>query len=192
MLNQVLLLLAMCAVLLHTSSSKVSHNNNIQRKCNNYLGDVAHGGACYSTNKNSVANILKENDTNFEDPEIKEWHFHVYWFQNNEDQKKSALRIRDELIEMVRQQKIVVVLNGITNEILPKVNVSNIPLFNEEPIGPHPVGSYEVWCPKEYLAVSFHLLLHESFSSLFTTALTLLFDASHSEPCLILCYAEVN
>ena len=92
------------AILLHRSIVEASHNNN-NIQCSNYLGDVAHGGTCYATNKNSVTNVLEENDTTFEDPEIKEWHFHVYWFQNNKDQKNSALRIRNELIELVRQKK---------------------------------------------------------------------------------------
>ena len=60
------------------------------------------------------------------------------------------------------------VLNGVTDAILPGVNVSNIPLFNEAPIGPHPCGSYEVWCPKESMAqaLSFFMLRRGELSIL--------------------------
>ena len=44
-----------------------------------------------------------------------------------------------------------VVCNGITSEILPQLEDSKVPNFNTEPIGPHPVGSFEVWVPIEYL-----------------------------------------
>jgi len=46
-----------------------------------------------------------------------------------------------------------VVLNGITNDILPAINVSKIPNVNYEPIGPHPIGSYEVWTTIEYVGI---------------------------------------
>ena len=44
-----------------------------------------------------------------------------------------------------------VVCNGITSEILPQLDDSKVPKFNTKPIGPHPVGSFEVWVPVEYL-----------------------------------------
>ena len=45
-----------------------------------------------------------------------------------------------------------VVCNGVTSEILPGLEDSQVPHFNTEPKGPHPVGSFEVWTPREFLA----------------------------------------
>ena len=112
--------------------------------CTNGVGDAATGGLCYSTTQ-SVTTPLQAADNTFGDGEIKEWHFHVYWFQTNDEQRAAAKRIQSELLEAVANKEFVVVLNGVTDEILPGVNTSVIPLFNEAPIGPHPCGSYEVW-----------------------------------------------
>lgn len=112
--------------------------------CTNGVGDAATGGLCYSTTQ-SVTTPLQAADNTFGDSEIEEWHFHVYWFQSNDEQRAAAKRIQSELLEAVANKEFVVVLNGVTDEILPGVNTSVIPLFNEAPIGPHPCGSYEVW-----------------------------------------------
>ena len=149
-------------------SDASAEQKDIDVTCANFLGDTARGGACYATNDNSVTRAINVSDTAFTDPEIKEWHFHVYWFQHNKEQRAAALRIRNEMIELVRKKKFIVVFNGITNQILPNVNVSNIPLFNEEPIGPHPVGSFEVWTPKESMsqALSYFMLRRGDLSVL--------------------------
>merc|ERR1711890_132869 len=75
--------------------------------------------------------------------EIKEYHFHTYWFQNRPESYNAALRIQSELISAVAEGKFIVVLPGIT----------------KEPVGPHPCGSFETWVPKEYLneALSFFM-----------------------------------
>ena len=137
--------------------------------CKNYVGDTMRGGACFSTNLNSLTQVIQTEDTKFDDPEIKEWHFHVYWFQQNKYQNESAMRIQKELIEKVRTKAFTVVLPGITSEILPKLNMSNnIPTFNDGPRGPHPVGNFEVWTPKESFAdvLSFFMLRRGELSIL--------------------------
>lgn len=135
--------------------------------CTDAAGDPRTGGACYHTT-HSLVSALDAQDTSFPDPEIKEWHFHVYWFQSRKESKAAAMRIRSELIEQVKLKKFVVVLNGIDRSILPNVNTSAIPLVNNAPIGPHPVGSYEVWCPKESLpeVLSFFMLRRGELSIL--------------------------
>ncbi|KAJ3199306.1 hypothetical protein HK099_003229, partial [Clydaea vesicula] len=66
--------------------------------------------------------------------EIKEYHFHIYFFQNNSHQVKKA----KELFEKVQ----VLVEKDHRFKVKPlRVNLS--------PVGPHPTGSYEVWCPIE-------------------------------------------
>ena len=44
-----------------------------------------------------------------------------------------------------------VVCNGVTSDLLPGLDDSQVPNFNTFPIGPHPAGSFEVWVPIEYL-----------------------------------------
>jgi len=80
---------------------------------------------------------------------IKEYHFHVYFdlpFANTSQPNVTrdwALSLRRQVEEAV-QRLFVAVLNQI----------------NDEPRGPHPCGSYEVWVPQESLAtaVSFFML----------------------------------
>ena len=74
----------------------------------------------------------------------QEWHFHVYFFQNNNASYSDAMRLRSELIEQVSTGEFICVLNGVTSEILPGLDESNIPHVNLTPVGPHPIGSYEV------------------------------------------------
>ena len=44
-----------------------------------------------------------------------------------------------------------VVCDGVTSDILPELDDSKVPAFHTGPIGPHPVGSFEIWTPREYL-----------------------------------------
>merc|ERR1712002_165289 len=62
------------------------------------------------------------------------------------------MRIQRELLAAVRRRKFVAVFHGVTQAQLPHLNVSRIPPINHHPIGPHPAGSYEVWCPREFFA----------------------------------------
>merc|ERR1712008_126833 len=91
---------------------------------------------------------------------VKEYHLHVYWAQNNPQQEEEALRIRDLLIEQVAAGKLVVVLTGVTSELLPGLDDSKVPSFNTGPLGPHPAGSFEVWSPQEYLAEAMSILMY--------------------------------
>ncbi|KAL5533477.1 hypothetical protein ACEPAF_5253 [Sanghuangporus sanghuang] len=77
------------------------------------------------------------------DNEIKEWHFHIYFLQKNREQHRAALALRDAVLRLRRDGAFVAV-----------------PLFrvNTEPIGPHPAGSYEIWCPSELFASVFSYL----------------------------------
>ncbi|PAV23404.1 dopa -dioxygenase [Pyrrhoderma noxium] len=75
--------------------------------------------------------------------EVKEWHFHIYFLQRNEEQHKAALALRDSVLRLRRDGAFIAV-----------------PLHrvNTEPIGPHPAGSYEIWCPSESFASVFSYL----------------------------------
>ncbi|GBE82804.1 DOPA 4,5-dioxygenase [Sparassis crispa] len=77
------------------------------------------------------------------DSEIKEWHFHIYFHQRNADEHQEALDLRDAVLRLRRDGAFIAV-----------------PLFrvNTDPIGPHPVGSYEIWCPSESFASVFSYL----------------------------------
>ncbi|KAF8313000.1 hypothetical protein DL93DRAFT_2059562 [Clavulina sp. PMI_390] len=77
------------------------------------------------------------------DEEIKEWHFHIYFLQNNDVSKGKAIQLRDAILSLRKDGAFVAV-----------------PLFrvNYGPMGPHPIGSYEVWCPIESFASVFSYL----------------------------------
>ncbi|KAI9309044.1 DOPA-like domain-containing protein [Cunninghamella echinulata] len=86
------------------------------------------------------ATISNDHADNELKEEIKEWHFHIYFFQNNNEQKEAALALRNRVLSLVQ---------GGFFEVVPLHRV------NYGPIGPHTVGSYEVWCPTEYFARAF-------------------------------------
>lgn len=75
---------------------------------------------------------------------VQEWHFHVYFLQNNNASYQDAMRLRDLLIRNVAAGKFVCVLNGVTSEMVPGLDESQVPHVNMQPVGPHPIGSYEV------------------------------------------------
>ena len=101
---------------------------------------------------------------------VKEFHFHPYWAQHNKEQEAEALALRDKIILEVMVGNMTVVCNGINSEILPGLNPdAHVPHFNTEPIGPHPVGSFEVWTPIEFLPnmMTFMMYNRGSLSVLF-------------------------
>ncbi|KAJ6456409.1 DOPA-like domain-containing protein [Mycena sanguinolenta] len=75
--------------------------------------------------------------------EIKEWHFHIYFHQGNAEEHHAAMELRDAVLRLRRDGAFIAV-----------------PLFrvNTEPMGPHPVGSYEIWVPAETFASVFSYL----------------------------------
>ena len=75
--------------------------------------------------------------------QIKEFHFHIYWFQQNCKAESEALAFKEALIEQVKQQNFIVVCEGIDEKISPALK-SPVPEVNRTPRGPHPCGSFEV------------------------------------------------
>ncbi|KAF7376694.1 DOPA 4,5-dioxygenase [Mycena sanguinolenta] len=75
--------------------------------------------------------------------EIKEWHFHIYFHQGNAEEHHTAMELREVVLRLRRDGAFIAV-----------------PLFrvNTEPMGPHPVGSYEVCVPAETFASVFSYL----------------------------------
>ena len=63
----------------------------------------------------------------------------------------AAIAFRDAIINEVAAGNMTVVCNGVTSDILPGLDDSQVPHFHTSPIGPHPVGSFEVWVPIEFL-----------------------------------------
>ncbi|KAI8073865.1 DOPA-like domain-containing protein [Gongronella butleri] len=100
------------------------------------------------------------------DAQILEWHFHIYFFQHNEQQKQAALDLRNRVLQLVRDGYF---------KVVPLHRV------NFEPIGPHPIGSYEVWAPKEYFAEAFSFFtLNRGELSILIHPLTTLPRTDHS------------
>jgi len=91
-------------------------------------------------------------ESELKDPDIKEWHFHVYFDHNDVVEIQKARSLQALIIEQVRNKTLVVVCNGVTSDILPGIKNSEVRDFNTGPKGPHPIGSFETWAPKEYLA----------------------------------------
>jgi len=92
------------------------------------------------------------------DEEIKEWHFHIYFHQGNAEEHEAALKLRDAVLALRRDGAFVAV-----------------PLFrvNSAPVGPHPVGSYEIWVPSEtFSSVFSYLCMHRGNLSVLVHPLT--------------------
>merc|ERR1711990_658801 len=109
-----------------------------------------------------AAGLLSISDAKQHDA-IKEYHFHVYWFQTNMEQTRQAVRLRSMIIDNVKAGNFTAVCNGVvkaTNPRLTQLDEENVPDFNVGPRGPHPCGSFEVWTPKEFLPqlMSFFML----------------------------------
>eukprot|EP00095_Tigriopus_kingsejongensis_P006770 maker-scaffold637_size121548-snap-gene-0.20 protein:Tk06770 transcript:maker-scaffold637_size121548-snap-gene-0.20-mRNA-1 annotation:"conserved hypothetical protein" len=84
--------------------------------------------------------------------EIKEYHFHVYWLQNNQDQESAAVELNYKIVSAVADGNFTVVCNGVTNDILPQINEDDVASFNTGPSGPHSCGNFGVWVPREFYA----------------------------------------
>lgn len=111
----------------------------------------------------------------FGDAEVREHHFHVYFLQRNAASVSDALRLQRLLVDAVAAGKFVCVLHGVTGAMpaLTGLNESAIPPINHEPIGPHPVGSFEVWTPFESMAaVLSFVMLHRGETTVLLHPLT--------------------
>lgn len=118
------------------------------------FGDRCRRGACRAAPPTAAAPATAGRPA-FPDRDIREWHFHVYFFQNQKDSVAAALRIKEELVAHVDSGDFVVVLDGVDGKILPQLSASSVarvPSVNMSPVGPHPAGSFEVWAPAESLA----------------------------------------
>lgn len=110
----------------------------------------------------------------FEDKDIKEFHFHVYFFQNNPQSVADAQRLRKSIVDRVSNGDFIAVCDGVNSENLPGFNSTDkVPPVNMEPRGPHPAGSYEVWVSQEYLGkVMSHMMLNRGENSVMLHSLT--------------------
>ncbi|GMH89462.1 hypothetical protein TrVE_jg13100 [Triparma verrucosa] len=121
------------------------------------------GGAQYFTTHSTLAPLDGDSHNNdgFGDEPALEYHFHVYFFQNNEASTADANRLRQGIVDAVGRGEFVAVCHGVDETVLPGFNsTDDVPPVNMGPRGPHPAGSYEVWVPQEHLgmATSFMML----------------------------------
>ncbi|KAG0009099.1 hypothetical protein BGZ82_004211, partial [Podila clonocystis] len=63
--------------------------------------------------------------------EVKEYHFHLYFFQNNTKSRESAVAIRNKLTELIDQGYVTIVPQAVPGGV------------HTGPIGPHVIGSFE-------------------------------------------------
>ncbi|CAG8688943.1 23560_t:CDS:2, partial [Gigaspora rosea] len=117
-------------------------------------------------------NMLVKNDFNDLDPqkepleeeleEIKEYHFHVYFFQDNKKSAEAAVALREKILELTKKG----FFHPVPYEIV-----------NYEPR-----GSYEVWCPKEHFSrVYSWFLLHRGDLNVLVHPLTKEQAKDHSD-----------
>jgi len=105
-------------------------------------------------------------------------HFHVYFFQNNDQSVADAMRLKAEIVENVRQGKFLAVCDGVDANVTKAgfgldFDSTLVPEVNMGPRGPHPAGSYEVWVPVEHVgALISYLTLHRGEVSLLFHPLT--------------------
>ncbi|KAJ3158935.1 hypothetical protein HDU86_002104 [Geranomyces michiganensis] len=99
--------------------------------------------------------------------EIKEWHFHTYFLQNNRDSEAAATAIYNSLKTHLANKDFVAV---------------PLHTVNHGPIGPHPIGSFETWVPKEYFHTVYQwFLLNRAGLSILVHPLTREEVRDHSE-----------
>ena len=90
-------------------------------------------------------------------PKIKEYHFHTYYFQDNGERKKNAFQFYTDIKSLNEKGTFVAVVGT----------------FNENPVGPHPIGSFETWVPQESFAEAYSwFLLHRGELSVLIHPLT--------------------
>jgi aromatic ring-cleaving dioxygenase len=91
---------------------------------------------------------------------IKEYHFHVYFHQHWEEEVDAALELKRKIVAEVAAGNMTVVCNGVTSDMIPGLDDSKVGGFYTEPIGPHAVGNFAIWTPREHLAdmMSFMML----------------------------------
>uniref|UniRef100_A0A915L0C0 DOPA 4,5-dioxygenase n=1 Tax=Romanomermis culicivorax TaxID=13658 RepID=A0A915L0C0_ROMCU len=110
--------------------------------------------------------FAKFQGSTYNDVVIKEFHFHVYFFQTNENSVNEALNLWNEIQRNID--------NGYFKVRLLK--------FNRTPVGPHPVGSYEIWCPVEYFAKAYSfMVLNRGWLSILVHPLTNMEVDDHSQ-----------
>ena len=134
------------------------------------------GGSEYFTSHSTLEPVPRKAHYNegFQDEDIKEFHFHVYFFQNNPHSVADSERLRKSIVEKVSNGEFIAVCDGVNSDNLPGFNsTEKVPPVNMEPRGPHPAGSYEVWVPQEYLGkVMSHIMLNRGENSVMLHSLT--------------------
>ncbi|TPX55690.1 hypothetical protein PhCBS80983_g05109 [Powellomyces hirtus] len=99
--------------------------------------------------------------------DIKEWHFHVYFMQDNVESKAKALELHAELERKTKSGDFVAV---------------PLKTINFVPRGPHLIGSFETWVPIEYFATLYQwFLLNRQGLSILVHPLTREEVRDHSE-----------
>lgn len=132
------------------------------------------GGASYISSHSSLEKLPFGSNDEFSDSPALEFHYHVYFFQNNEQSTADAQRLRQGIVDAVKRGEFVAVCHGVDESVLPGFNsTGDVPPVNMGPMGPHPAGSFEVWVPAEHLGlVTSFMMLNRGETSLLLHPLT--------------------
>ena len=144
--KEVLLSLLAIYLSLSVADSSADSSTSMTKKSASEPSDPADydpsGGAQYVTSHSSPTALppSAHQYSAFPDADIKEWHFHVYFFQNNDRSVADAMRLKRELVENVREKRFLCVCDGVNDTILEGFDSEDVPGVNHGPRGPHPVG----------------------------------------------------
>mmetsp|Transcript_46305 Transcript_46305/g.93474 ORF Transcript_46305/g.93474 Transcript_46305/m.93474 type:complete len:219 (+) Transcript_46305:14-670(+) len=122
------------------------------------------GGSAYYTSHSTPVSLdgAAHQFESWADNPLLEFHFHPYFFQGNDASVADAMRLKSELINGVVRGDFTLVCDGVNRTILDGfTSEDDVPSVNMAPMGPHPIGSFEVWVPAESLAaVMSHMMMH--------------------------------
>ncbi|KAJ6649058.1 DOPA 4,5-dioxygenase [Pseudolycoriella hygida] len=95
------------------------------------------------------------------DESFLEYHFHTYFHVDDPKEVAHAIKLRNEIIANCVQKKIVAIplhYNYDADNPLLEYNNDTTGL-NMQPVGPHPIGSFETWVPVEYFSKAYEWFL---------------------------------
>lgn len=86
--------------------------------------------------------------------EIREWHFHPYFFQGKPESLAEGRELYNKVIAEIKSGNFFAVVDGVQDYYesigMPISPDSWVGGFDEEPVGPHPMGQFQLWVPTEY------------------------------------------
>ncbi|XP_037028346.1 DOPA 4,5-dioxygenase-like [Bradysia coprophila] len=92
-----------------------------------------------------------------------EYHFHTFFDVNDSEQVSYAIKLRNEIIANCVSKRIIAIPLHYHYDPENPVQEHNSDTagLNMQPVGPHPMGSFETWVPVEYFAKLYEWFLQK-------------------------------